>query len=414
MPRNTFAGMIDPDQALACVLEHTAVAPARSVAITDAVGLVLAREVRADRDYPPFDRAMMDGYAVCTADAGRTVPVAGLVAAGDPRSGTAALRVRPGLAIEIMTGAACPEGTEAVVMKEKVRREGDQVTLPGEIGVGDHIAARGSECHEGEPLLTPGDPLTPLAVAVLATVGLTEVDVIPEPSLAMITTGDELAGPGEVPGTTQIRDSNGPMLLAQARRAGLSRCRGLHAFDTLASLTAALAECEDADIVVLTGGVSAGRFDLVPEAIAARGGEILFHKVSQKPGKPMLFARRQRAGDGAQLLFGLPGNPLSTHLGFHRYVLPAVRKRMGRRAVVPETARGRLAAPLAIGADRTLFVPLRVEREAQGFAATALHGEGAADVFATSSANAYLRLPPGEHLLPAGTDIEFEWTGERR
>ncbi len=414
MSRLTNAKLIDPDQALACVLEHAAVARARTVALARAVGLVLAREVRADRDYPPFDRAMMDGYAVRAEDAGRTLPVAGLVPAGDARPGAGRPRVEPGLAVEIMTGAACPEGTEAVVMKEKVRREGDRVTLPERIRVGDHVAARGSECAAGQSLLASGEPLTPLAVAVLATVGLHEVDVIPEPSLAAITTGDELARPGEVPGPTQIRDSNGPMLLAQARRAGLSRCRELHAADSLASLAAVLAECEDTDLVILTGGVSAGRFDLVPEAVVAWGAEVLFHKVSQKPGKPILFARRERAAAGAQLIFGLPGNPLSTHFGFHRYVLPAIRRRMGWRSVLPEAAHGRLAAPLVIGADRTLFVPLRVEPEGRAYAATPLRGEGSADIFATFRANAYLRLPPGEHALDADTEVDFEWMGERR
>jgi molybdopterin molybdotransferase len=298
-------------------------------------------------------------------------------------------------------------------MKEEVAREGDRVLLPTAIAAGQHVARRGSECAAGATVLEPGSRLSPLAIAVLASFGRQRVLAIPAPSLAVITTGDELVATGSVPGSAQIRNSNGPMLIAQARRAGLGETLALHALDTAGSLAEALAAAADRDLVVLSGGVSAGGRDLVPRALEDAGAEIVLHRVKQKPGKPLLFAVRRRPS-GNQLLFGLPGNPLSTHFCFHRYVLPAARKLMGRPPP-HEAARARatLGEPLVARADRTLFLPLALARSDGGaLAARALVGQGSADIFASWRAEAYLRLEPGEHRLEAGRELECELIGE--
>jgi molybdopterin molybdotransferase len=366
------------------------------------VGLILAEPVRADRDYPPFRRAMMDGYAVVVADAGRTIDVVGEVAAGQ----APALTVAPGACASIMTGAPCPEGAEAVVKREDVTLSGRRVALPARVAAGQHIAARGSECEAGALTLEAGMSITPLVVAVLTTVGRREVRAFAPPRLAVISTGDELVEAGRQPGEAQIRNSNGPMLAALSRLAGLPEPDQLHALDTLESLEGTLQRASRADIILLSGGVSAGRFDLVPQALRRYGAEPVFHKVTQKPGKPLLFATR-----GRQLIFGLPGNPLSSHFCFSRYVRPAARKMMGQPPLSAVYS-GRLSEPLRVKSARTLFVLARATEAGGGaWSLRPLLGQGSADIFASAGANAYIRLPVGDHDLPAGATQEFLWIG---
>jgi molybdopterin molybdotransferase len=389
--------LIDPKTALDLVLERARPRRVGTVPATDAHGLVLAQEVRADRDYPPFDRATMDGFAVCVADAGKQVAVAGLVAAGTDSS----LTVSPGVCVEIMTGAACPAATEAVVPYEQAERDGSTVILPPEIRPDRNVARRGAECAAGQVVMCPGDELTDIGIAVLAAFGIGEVEVHPRPSLAVITTGEELAQSGE-PGAVQIRDSNGPMLAAMARRLGLDDVRGGSAVDNADSLRKALMEAEDADIIVLCGGVSMGAYDLVPDTVRAFGAEVVFHRVTQKPGKPLLFAER-----GGQLIFGLPGNPLSAHLGFHRYVTPSIRALCGLPARrIPE--RGVLSHPARPDGQRTLFRLVRVERTDNGVVLVPLEGKGSADIFSSVSAAGYITLEPGKADISAGAAIEYE------
>jgi molybdopterin molybdotransferase len=397
---------ISPERALELVLAETPAGRVAEVSPANALGLVVAETVTADRDYPPFARAMMDGYAVRLADAGRTVPVVGEVAAGQNTD----LAVAPGNCVSIMTGAPCPAGTEAVVPKEQVVLEERGVRLPAGIEGGQHVAPQGSEVRQGEPVLREGTVVTPLGVGVLASVGCQRVRVFDPPRVAVIATGDELVPAGAPPGPAQIRNSNGPMLAAAVRRIGLAEPALLHARDTLESLAAALAEADAAraDLVLLSGGVSAGRYDLVPEAVAAHGATILLHKVTQKPGKPLFFARK-----GTQLLFGLPGNPLSSHFCFHRYVAAAARLLAGRPPE-PPTDRGVLASPLETSSERTLFLTARVEREGERWRVTPWVTRGSADHFGCPDANAYITCPPGTHRLEAGTPIDFEWMGEPR
>lgn len=392
--------MIGPDEALALVLHFGGRPRTELVPLDRARGRRLAAAVCADRPYPAFRRAMMDGYAVVATDAGRTVDVAGQIAAGDESP----LVVKPGAAVEIMTGAACPPGTEAVVQKEAVRRQGEQVELPHRIEPGMNIAPIGSECQADARVLAPGDAVTPLAIAAMASFGIERVEVVRRPSLSIITTGAELVAPGVAIGRVQIRDSNGPMLAAMARDLGIEPRRVDHADDTREATLAALRHTEGDDIVILSGGVSAGRFDLAPDALREHGAEIVFHKVSQKPGKPLLLARR-----GEQLLFGLPGNPLACHLGFHRYVAAAIRLREGREPL-PLPSRGVLAAPARGHPHRVSFVLARAERttEEEGWQLRPLGGVSSADIFTPATANCYLRLPPGGDYAP-GEPAAFLW-----
>jgi molybdopterin molybdotransferase len=396
--------MIDPQEALDLVLRVAARLPPRSVPLAAAGGLKLAEPIRADREYPPFPRAAMDGYAVRTADAGRTVTVIGEVAAGQEVE----TEVVQGHCLEIMTGAPCPPGSGAVVRKEQTERDGDRVVLPGRISLGQNIAPRGSECEAGRVALESGETITPLTAAVLASFGLETVQVIPHPSLAIITTGAELTAPGRNPGPGQIRDSNGPMLQAMACELGIGQPPHLHAEDRLEAILQALDQVAERDIILLSGGVSAGKYDLVPDALESYGAERVFHRVAQKPGKPLLLARK-----GPQLIFGLPGNPLSCHLCFHRYVAAAVRQMEGKTPV-PDPIRGQLAAPVRPRRRRTFFVLARAQRlheASTDWQIRPLPGAGSADMFAGCRANCYLEVPSGDGEIPPGEVLRFVWLG---
>ena len=267
--------MVSPDEALALVLEQALPRPPQQIPVSEACGLQLAEDVRADRDYPPFPRAMMDGYAVRRADAGRTATIVAEAAAG----ATATVTVSEGRVVEIMTGAPCPPGAEAVVPQEAVFRHGDQVGLPANILPDQHMAPQGSECRAGAVVLQSGQTITPLGIAVLASCGIERVLAIPRPSLAVITTGEELVPPGQVPDAAQIRNSNGPMVLAMARQLGLQHLVQRHAVDDPDATRRALDEVADRDLVLFTGGVSAGTYDFVPQTVVGFGAEILFHQV---------------------------------------------------------------------------------------------------------------------------------------
>jgi molybdopterin molybdotransferase len=309
--------MLTPEAALTLVSESVRPLSPRRLPLHDALGLILTEPIRADRNYPPFPRAMMDGYTVRVADAGRTIPVVGEIAAGRQIEAV----IDEGSCIEIMTGGCCPPGTEAVVQKEHVRRAENHVTLPAEISPGQHIAIPGSECRDGEEVLPAGAVISPLAVAVLASFGIEIVTAIPRPSIAIITTGSELAAAGAEPGPVQIRDSNGPMLAAMIAERGIHVSLSMTIPDRIEDVRNALTTAAEKDLVLVAGGVSVGTYDFVPRALQEFGAEIIFHRVAQKPGKPLLMARK-----GSQIIFGLPGNPLGCHLGFHRYVAAAIRR----------------------------------------------------------------------------------------
>ncbi len=396
--------MIEPDQALDLVLVNAARRPSSEVRIEDAPGLILAQNVRADRDFPPFPRAMMDGYAARVADGGRTVNVAGEVAAGQ----TPSVEVTDGACVSIMTGAACPNGTEVVVPVEKTSVDGQGVALPADLKRGKHIAPRGSECPAGSVVMEVGHPLTSLTVAVLAAVGRQRIQAYDLPHMAIISTGSELCPAGQKPGKFQIRDSNGAMLAAQAWCAGLKRPLVLHADDNHESIAAALKQAEEADIVLLSGGVSMGRYDLVPAALKDHGVSFIFHKVTQKPGKPLLFGKQ-----GERLFFGLPGNPLSSHFCFHRYVAPAARKMAGRLAEEPFVPAA-LTRPLTVKGSRTLFLLGRARTHGDRLEVQPLTGKGSADLFSGQLANGYFRLEPGEQDLRPGDEVPFQFMGSPR
>jgi len=393
-------------EALSRVLEAARPLPARPVPLAEAEGCILAQEIRSDRDGPPFNRAMMDGFAVRLADGGRTLPVSGEVAAGSAPEGP----LVDGAPVRIMTGAPCPEGAEAVVPVEEVEEADGRVTLPPDIRSGRHIAPRGSDRRTGDLLLSPGDTMTPLAVAVAASTGNAVVTVIPRPTVAVVSTGNELSPVESDPGPHGIRDSNRPMMGALARGAGLHLAASLHAGDTERELELAFHQALEADLVIVSGGVSAGKYDLVPDTAQRCGVTPLFHKVWQKPGKPLFFGTTGRAT--GSLFFGLPGNPLAVHFCFHHYVLPAARLLAGR-SLPTRQGRAVLAEAFHPRGGRPSWLPSVVEpgREGAPFLARLLQVSGSADICSAAPANALVHLDPERGPLEQGEGVDFFWLG---
>jgi molybdopterin molybdotransferase len=332
--------------------------------------------------------------------------VAGQLAAGE----VGAAEIRPGECVEIMTGGACPPGTHAVIPFEVTSREGTTLRVLESWKPQQNMALRGSECVAESILQQPGDLVTPLCTAVLASIGKTDVCVVPAPQIAILTTGGELVVDGARLGPAQIRDSNGPMVAAMCAVAGVPPARVAHVLDDRNAIQDAVEASSDCDLVILTGGVSTGKFDLVPAAIREAGGQLIFHKVSQKPGKPMLCAQR-----GRQFLFGLPGNPLAAHFCFHRYVATAIRGLSGHpRPRLPGLC-GTLTTPVRANESRSWFVLGHAECSRPGgdiWQLQPLPSHSSADIFGARQANCYCEIPPGDRVRQAGESLKFEWLAE--
>jgi molybdopterin molybdotransferase len=388
------------EQALGVVLLHAAPLDVEEVALEDALGRVLAEDVAAGEDVPPFDRSMMDGYALRaaeTAAAPVALRVAFQVRAGQSPGG----RVDAGQAAQIMTGAPVPAGADAVQQVEKTRAlDGGRVEIGEAVAPGQHVARRGSEIRAGERVLEAGRPIGPAAIAALATVGRARVRVGRRPKAAVLVTGDELVPVSARPSGAQIRNANGPAVLAQLRSAGaLAESLGTVPDDP-EKIAAGVAQGLSADVLILSGGVSAGAFDLVEAALARHGVEVLFERVAIKPGAPLVFGRR-----GRTLVFGLPGNPVSAQVTFDVFVRPALVRLMGGRGGLRPAVEATLSAPLRNRSRRRAYLPAVVRGGPSGLVADPLPSAGSADVFAHARANALVVLEADELEREAGARV---------
>jgi molybdopterin molybdotransferase len=390
--------MLEVAAALDIVLSRTPAVRSESTQLSPALlGRVLAEAVASDIDSPPYTKALMDGYAVRSADGAATLKVIEEVAAGRVPTKV----VGAGEATRVMTGAPIPDGADAVIPHELTELAGDVVRLAKAVPVGEFILPRGAEMTAGQTVLQPGTVITPAVLGLLAAVGRVAAEVYRAPRLAVVTTGDELVDPPAVPGPGQIRNSNGPMLLAQAARAGAEvRSLGI-AGDDRARLAALVRDGLTADILVLSGGVSAGKFDFVPDVLTELGVETHFHKIRMKPGKPLLFGTR-----GETLVFGLPGNPVSSFVGFELFVRPALRKRSGHAIPGPASVPVPLAAEFRTSNNRPTYAPARLEWTADGVRVRPVGWFGSADLRGLASADALIQLPPGDIAYPAGHPVQ--------
>jgi len=396
--------LITPRRALSIILEHVRPLPSERRSLPRAVGLCLAREVRADRDLPPTDRSAMDGYAVRAADLvrlPRTLRLIGEVAAGS----AARPLVRPGTCAVVLTGAVVPPGADTVVQVEQTRRTDGGVVFFPPIRRGANVRRRGEEVRKGRVVLPAGTVLGAPQIGLCASVGKAVVRVHRRPRAIVLCTGRELRTAGQRVGAHQLRDSNGPALSAALAEAGYDSVRHRILPDDPEVLTQALSgAAEEHEVVILTGGVSVGRYDFVPDAVRRAGAVVRFHGVLMKPGKPQLYATLGRK----RHVFGLPGNPLSVMVGFHELLLPALRRLSGfpARRCRP-VLRLALAADVRAKGTRAEYQLARLVHSRGGTAVRAIPSRGSADLVAGAKADGVIVVPRNVREIPAGRTVEF-------
>ena len=387
-------GLLTIDEALARVLERTRPLEAEEVDVGGAAGRVLAESPRAAVDLPPFPSSAMDGYAVRAADTPARLEVVDESAAGRP----AAAGVGQGEAIRISTGAVVPDGADAVVPVERTDG-GSAVVEVEQVAPGENVRPAGGDTAAGAAVVEAGTSIGPAQVGALAAAGVVSVRCGRRPRVALLATGSELRAPGEALGPGQIYESNTPMLAAQVRTAGGEPFLLGVVADDEAATRDALERGLEADVLVTSGGVSVGEHDLVRSLLATLGAEEVFWRVAVKPGKPVAFAVH-----GETLVFGLPGNPVSSLVGFELFVRPALRALQGAAEPGPRYLPGRLAAPLVRSAARDQLVRARVET---GGLLRPLRGQESHMIARAAAANALVLVPRGEGELPS--DAEVSW-----
>ena len=364
------------------------------VRLIEAAGRVLAEAVTADRDYPPFPRSARDGFAVHAADLPGELRVAGEVRAGDVFRGSLAT----GEAIEIMTGAPLPAGADAVVMVEHTTRAGDKVRIDRAVQPGDNFSPQGAEARNGETVLSAGMRLGFAEIAILAMVGRECVTVYRRPRIAILPTGDEIVEAGELPQTFQIRNSNAFSLATQVARAGGEPEILPIARDNYESTRSSIERGLEADLLILSGGVSAGKYDIVETVLADLGAEFFFDRVKIQPGQPLVYGSVK----GKQF-FGLPGNPASTMVTFEIFARAAVDLLSGANEAPLPLLRAKLSKEFRHKPGLTRFLPAHVSADGATVAPEPWHGSG--DIPALVRANAFLVADADRESWAAGDDI---------
>ncbi len=379
--------------------------PPRRLRLSELLALRLAEDVTSRVDSPPFDKSLVDGYAIATSDSSDTLRELELVTAGSvPKHA-----VEPGTTIRVMTGAPIPEGAGAVVKWEdcEVREDGAIQKPARNVKPGSGVLKRGTSFHSGQVVMHAGKRIGPLDIALLAEIGRAEVAAYPRPSVGVLPTGDELVAADEPVGPGQIRNSNGPMLLAALAAASATPVDLGVGRDDPADLREKIVQGLQCDVLLVSGGVSAGVKDLVPGVLAELGVEEVFHQVRVKPGKPLWFGVRED-GQRRVLVFGLPGNPVSTLVTFRLFVLPALRTLAGEPFAAPATTRAVVSRPIEHRGNRPTYHPCRrVDRAGEAPHIEPLDWKGSADLATLTRADCLAVLPEGDYRLKSGANVDF-------
>lgn len=382
------------------------------LALLDAAGRVLAEAVQADRDFPPFPRATRDGYALRAADLQSppvTLELVGEIKAGaDPSQLTP---LKPGQAVAIMTGAAVPDGADAVVMIEHTSRTENQIEVARHVAAGENIVPRGSEGKRGEPLLSAGTRLDHAAIAVAALVGRSRLVLYAKPRVAVLATGDELVDVDVPPGQHQIRNSNSYSLAAQIQAAGGEPVLLPIAPDEPERLRELLREGLECDLLLIAGGVSMGKYDLVEQVLAALHAEFYFTGAHIQPGKPIVFGRvpsgaavrgEESQGRGRGYFFGLPGNPVSTMVTFELFAKPMIEALAGVTARSLRFTHAKLKAAIRTKTGLKRFLPGMLSGEFENAEVELAKWQGSGDIAAVARSNCYVVVPPDREKIEAG------------
>jgi molybdopterin molybdotransferase len=368
------------------------------VSVTDSLGRTLAQEVRADRLYPPFDRAIRDGFAVRASD---VAPGAKLKCIGELKAGdTPRISVAPGTCVQIMTGAAVPPGADAVVMIEHTHAEGDTIVFNNAIASGQHIVKRGAEAANGHPFVVRGARIGFAEIAAAAQVGAVELQVYRKPRVGILSTGDEVVPAETTPGDFQIRNSNAYSLAAQVLLAGGEPVVLSNAKDTEADLREKIAQGLKEDMLILSGGVSAGKYDLVENVLRDLGADFQFDAVAIRPGKPTVFAICQN-----KPVFGLPGNPVSTMVTFELFASVALKLLSGHELRPLAFLEARLGESLQEKTGLAHFLPAKLSWPGGAPTVAPLRWQGSGDLAAVSKSNCFLYIPADRSRYECGEPI---------
>ncbi len=407
--------MLTVHDAVSAILDHVQSFESEATPLADSLGLVLAEDIVSDLDSPPFDKALMDGFAVRAADivdGNAILTLIDEVAAGRVAEKT----VGPGETIQIMTGAPIPNGADGVVRVEdtEIAESADGAKLvkiaTSPVSAGTNMIHRGTSMKRGDRVLLSGRLLRPQELGALAEMGRHTLAARRRPRVGVLATGDELVPVTEIPGPGQIRNSNETMLIAQIHRAGgipvslgIARDERQHLSDRiLAGL-----EC---DILLLSGGVSAGKLDLVPSELEAAGVRQVFHKVKVKPGKPIWFGVLESGNAASEstgcYVFGLPGNPVSSMVCFELFVRTAIRRLLGIEPAVPQPVQVKLTVEHIAKGDRPTYFPAQLDWTPTGPTVAPIRWHGSADLRATVEANSMALFPAGDQVFSVGATID--------
>lgn len=367
--------------------------------IEHSLGRVISDDIFSNINMPPFNKSAVDGYAVKISDTPGKLFISQVVQAGSfpdrpLKNGEAAL---------IMTGAPIPDGTEAVVMREHTNEEKEYVEIPKKIKAGANIAFMGEDIKKGDLILKKGTRIKISTIALLATLGIRKVKVSKTPNIAIIVTGNELIEPGEKDiNGGYIYNANGYSLQAACREIGIEPYYIGIVKDNLKSISSAINKAGNREIILISGGVSMGDYDYVREAIEKWGGKVIFHKVAIKPGKPFLFAKKDN-----QIVFGMPGNPVSVMTSFWKFIKPAIYKMQGAELVFPMRFPAKFKGEYKKKSDRPHYISTKISVSKNELFAEYIKSNGSADIPAFNMGEAMIEVPQDTTILTTGEQVEI-------
>jgi molybdopterin molybdotransferase len=387
--------MVSVEEATRIVLDNLFEPVVSKVDLNDVYGCVLGEVIKADRDFPPFNRVAMDGIAIWFDEwkkGRKDFAIEAVQAAGKPQNTLSDVA----RAVEVMTGSILPEGTNTVIRYEDlVIHQNVATVLPTNVSEGQNIHQQGADARQGDVLLTPGVRLSPAEIALLASVGMSDIPIYNFPKAAIISSGDELVEVNEIPELHQIRRSNTYAIQAAMKEIGWSGTQ-FHLHDQKEFVMESLdVIAAGHDVLIISGGVSKGRFDFIPEALEAIGVKKLFHQVTQRPGKPFWFGVSKKG----KTVFALPGNPVSTYMCFYRYILPWVMNSLKTRR---DQQYASLAADFIFEPDVTYFLQVAVDNENGMLVARPEMGGGSGDFANLKHVDGFLELPKGKNHFKKG------------